>query len=86
MTVSYRLCMSDLPLWPVTIIRTRYRGVHERGEWAAFPIRADAPLPAAIGSDSECVEFWREFGDGVGVGATPDAALKDLEGKVSAGR
>ena len=69
-------------IWPVTIIRTRYGGVYERGEWAAFPLGTEAVPPAATGSDTECADFWAEFGDSVGVGATPDAALEDLEDKV----
>jgi hypothetical protein len=35
------------PLYPVTIITTRYSGVYEGGTWAAFPLDPDQALAFA---------------------------------------
>ena len=67
------------PLYPVTIIRTRYGGVYEGGDWAAFNCDEwDVPGDATAG-DPECEAFWREpKAVRVGVGGTPDQALAAL--------
>lgn len=77
--------MTDL--YPVTIIRTRYGGAYEGGEWAAFNCdECDVP-PGAIGCDSECEAFWREpKGVRVGVGGTLDQALAALAAAVEPGQ
>lgn len=69
---------TDAHLYPVTIIATRYRGVYEGGAWAAFKLRAHEVPRAATGDDSECMAWWDHYGAGVGVGASPEAALTDL--------
>lgn len=71
-------------LYPVTIIKTRYSGVYERGgRWAAFPINAeDVPLQASL-DDVTCAEWWADNGDYVGVGTDPIAALENLEYKIA---
>lgn len=66
-------------LFPVTIITTRYSGVYEGGDWAAFKMRAHEVPRAATGDDSECMAWWNEYGAGVGVGPSPEAALADLQ-------
>jgi hypothetical protein len=72
-------------LYPVTIVQTRYGGIYEGGTWAAFRVHPEQ-LPAdAFGGDIVCVPWWADFGKAVGVGATPDAALADLEAKHAAG-
>ena len=68
-------------LYPVTIVQTRYGGVYEGGAWAAFPLRPHNLPDDAFGSDVTCVTWWGERAAGVGVGATPDAALADLQAK-----
>ena len=70
-----------MPLYPVTLIRTRYGGIYEGGEWAAFPIHSDEIPVEVEGDDVTCATWWSEFGHAVGVGASPDAALADLEEK-----
>jgi hypothetical protein len=73
-------------LYPVTIITTRYGGTYEGGAWAAFPIHPERVPDDAVANDVVCVNWWGEYGHTVGVGATPDAALADLEGKIAAGQ
>ncbi|MEA2660566.1 MAG: hypothetical protein QOH08_138 [Chloroflexota bacterium] len=72
-------------LYPVTIVQTRYGGIYEGGRWAAFLLRPEELPTDAFGGDIVCVPWWADFGDAVGVGATPDAALADLEAKHAAG-
>lgn len=71
-------------LYPVTIIATRYSGIYEGGEWAAFPIRFEAIPPEVDADDVTCATWWEDHVDSVGVGKTPDAALADLEAKCAA--
>jgi hypothetical protein len=62
------LGVHDLPLYPVTMIRTRYGGIYEGGEWAAFPIRFDDIPPEVDGDDAACATWWADFAYAVGVG------------------
>lgn len=68
--------MADLN--PVTIVRSRYGGIYEPGEWLTFPLRADALPEDWDGSDVFCVKFWTTYRGLVGGGDTPQAALDDL--------
>ena len=73
------------PSYPVTIIATRYGGIYEGGEWAAFPLHPVQVPAEAIADDVTCSTWWEQFGSSVGVGDTPAAALADLEAKTAAG-
>jgi hypothetical protein len=68
-------------LYPVTIIRTRYGGTYEGGEWAAFPLQSVQVPGEAIGDDVTCATWWEQYGYAVGLGNTPGAALADLAAK-----
>jgi hypothetical protein len=72
-------------LYPVTIIQTRYGGIYEGGAWAAFNLHPEQIPDDAVGGDIVCARWWADFGKAVGVGATPDAALADLDAKQAAG-
>ena len=64
--------------YPVTVVRARYSGAYEPGEWRAFPLSAD-DLPAGwAGGDPACVGFWQSYDGVVGAGSTPQAAYDDL--------
>lgn len=65
--------------YPVTIIKTRYKGVYEHGRWAAFNLRPESVPGSVMGSDIECATWWDHFRAGVGLGETPDLALAALE-------
>jgi hypothetical protein len=60
--------------YPVTIIRTRYGGIYEGGEWAAFPLHADQVPDDVVGDDVTCATWWEQFADAVGVGDTRSSA------------
>ena len=66
------------------MIRTRYGGIYEGGEWAAFPIHFEEIPPDVDGDDATCATWWADFAHAVGVGDTPDVALADLEAKCAA--
>lgn len=72
--------MSDC-LYPVTIIRTRYGGVYEGAAWAAFALRPHQVPREATGDDLACAMWWEEHGAAVGLGATAQDAIADLEAK-----
>lgn len=71
--------------WPITIIRTRYGGVYEGGEWLATTDHFRDIPEDAMGSDIECFDFFEQLrenggkrpldGGFYGVGDTIGAAL-----------
>ena len=68
--------------WPVTIVRTRYGGCYEGGEWAAFNYYPDsAELDGHDDDDVTCSGWWidHEGDPKVSVGNSPDEAFKKLE-------
>jgi hypothetical protein len=82
----------DKMLWPVTIMRTRYGGVYEGGEWVAFNAdpwsrwygKSDGLPMEAFADDITCGDWWASDAAAlVGRGATPDEALKDLHRRIA---
>ncbi|MEV0149702.1 MULTISPECIES: hypothetical protein [unclassified Nonomuraea] len=68
---------------PVTIVATRHGGRYEGGKFAAFPLEAwDLPRDAYAG-DRIASEWWDNNTSPVGVGDTPDEALKNLGRKLT---
>ena len=62
----------------VTIVRSRYGGIYEPGEWVAFACwPADIP-PDWNADDVTCAEFFAARGEEIGGGATPQEAYEDL--------
>ncbi|WP_394829344.1 hypothetical protein [Pendulispora albinea] len=62
--------------WPTVITCDRYGGVYSGAAWIAFPLEC---IPeAAEGDDNDCAEFWQNYDEPVGKGATPDEALSSL--------
>lgn len=71
--------MSDAPVYsyPVTIVRSRYGGIYEPGDWVAFHLSPEN-LPAEWNAgDAACAAFWQSRDD-VGGGANPNEAYEDL--------
>lgn len=68
-------------MWPVTIVKTRYSGIYEGGQWAAFNQHTEDIPAAAMGSDMTCAAWWEYASQGVGVGPDPNSALADLINK-----
>lgn len=73
--------------WPVTIVKDRYSGGYSGGAWTAWPLEP-RELPAAISEeDVACKRWWTEHRAQptvpVGVGDTPEDALKALMARVA---
>jgi len=69
--------MSDGP-GMVTIVRSRYGGTYEPGEWIAFACWPDQIPPDWNADDVTCAEFFAARRDEVGGGDTPQEAYEDL--------
>ena len=69
--------MTDGP-GTVTIVRSRYGGIYEPGEWVAFACWPDDIPPDWKADDVTCAEFFAARSAEVGGGATPQEAYEDL--------
>ena len=69
-----------------TIICDRYGGIWSGGKWLAFPEESapDGPLNSDGYGEDSVEEFWDTYAGPVGKGASPGAALADLEKKMRA--
>jgi hypothetical protein len=76
----------DQDLWPVTIVRARYRGVYEPGAWLAFPNHPDRLPGGWDAGDVECASFWAERRDDIGGGESPQEAYDDLKRRLGVRR
>jgi uncharacterized protein len=67
------------PLYPCTIVPTRYTGAYEGGTWAAFEL-----LPEQLdaldwdGDDVPAREWWDQYRGRVGIGNSPQEAYESL--------
>ena len=69
--------MSDGP-GMVTIVRSRYGGIYEPGEWIAFACWPDQIPPEWNVDDVTCAEFFADRRGEVGGGEPPQEAYEDL--------
>ena len=69
--------------YPVTVFTSRYGGVYEGGSYVAALAHPTSIPDTAQGDDTECSEFFMRNRERLGVGETPEAAIKDLEAKVA---
>ena len=69
--------MSDGP-GMVTIVRSRYGGIYEPGEWIAFACWPDQIPPDWNADDVICAGFFADRRGEVGGGDTPQEAYEDL--------
>jgi hypothetical protein len=68
----------DDKVWPVTIVRSRYGGIYEPGEWVALAcMPADLPLEWDA-DDVTCASFYEDRRDEIGGGSNPQEAYVDL--------
>lgn len=68
-------------IYPVTILTDRYGGTYSGGRWLAFDLSPEE-IPFEVDADDvTCYKFWKSTDILVGLGSTPDEALKDLENK-----
>lgn len=73
---------SGIEQYPMTVVVARYGGLYEGGSWVAFPFDPwDIPQDA-FGGDVDCMIWWRENGDSVGTGPTPNDAVADYHERV----
>ncbi len=62
----------------VTIVRSRYGGIYEPGEWIAFPMWPD-DLPSEWNADDvTCMNWFKERRGEFGGGVSPQEAYEDL--------
>jgi hypothetical protein len=64
--------------WFVTIVRSRYGGTYEPGEWIAFPVWPENLPPEWNADDVTCIRFFEERRGQFGGGKTPQEAWEDL--------
>ena len=70
-------------LYPVAVFQSRYSGIYEGGEWYAIgsfkSFDESGILEYLFGDDCDAVDFWMsEKSEMIGVGSTPDSAVKNL--------
>lgn len=70
-------------LYRIAVFQSRYSGIYEGGEWFAianFDSFDETGISEYVfGDDCDAVDFWMsEKSEMIGVGSTPDAAVKDL--------
>jgi len=70
-------------LWPVTIVRARYGGIYEPGDWLAFSALPNG-LPAEWDADDvTAMDFYARRSREIGGGKTPNEAYDDLVRKLA---
>jgi hypothetical protein len=70
-------------LYQVAVFQSRYSGIYEGGEWFAianFESFDETGISEYVfGDDCDAVDFWMsEKSEMIGIGSTPDAAVRDL--------
>lgn len=65
-------------VYPITIIQDRYGGVYSGGQWTAWNLYPGVIPFQESSNDVICGTFWQVTNMIVGIGNTPDEALKDL--------
>ncbi len=64
----------------VTILRSRYGGFYEPGEWIAFACWPDDIPPGWNADDVTCAEFFASRREEIGGGATPQEPMQIFSG------
>ena len=79
--------MSEIELYPIIVLQSRYGGVYEGGEW--FAISGFENLSSGLskyfeGDDCDAVDFWSDEHDfPIAVGSSPNDAVNLLIAKYS---
>ena len=74
--------VTAVTLYPCTVVRARYGGAYEGGDWLAFRRRPQNVPEAVDGGDMECASFFDSLEEPVGRGADPMQAVDDLARRV----
>ena len=69
--------MNDI--YPLTIVRDRYRGTYSGGKYTAWNLKPDEVPAQIFWDDCGCAQFFSDTDIPYGVGDTPEKAVKDLE-------
>ena len=70
-------------MYPCTIVKDRYTGAYSGGEWTCWPLYIEEVPDEIEEGDIPCGDFWRDFDKScVGIGDSPDDAIKDLRIKL----
>ncbi len=78
-----QIANEDDILYPLTIVMDRYTGTYSGGKWLAFNLKTE-DIPEGISySDCPCAEFWHNNEIPVGLGLTPEDAIKHLVDQLS---
>lgn len=68
-------------VWPIAIFQSRYSGVYEGGLW--FAVRSCYSVPEeAHGDDIDCLDWFIENKNKIGIGDTPNEAHDNLLFKI----
>ena len=65
-------------IYPLTIVRDRYCGSYSGGKYIAFNLESPDVPKEVFGDDGTAMKFWKHCKLVVGVGGSPDSAVKDL--------
>ena len=68
-----------MDIYPLTIVRDRYRGTYSGGKYTAWNLRPDEVPAQIFWDDCGCADFFDSTEKLYGRGATPEEAIKDLE-------
>ena len=75
---------AERDIYPLVIVRDRYSGSYSYGAYTAWNMFFD-DIPQDIdGDDVSCYCFWNSYNGTVGLGETPNGAVKDLRQKLNA--
>lgn len=73
----------DYGIYPLTVVADRYNGCYSGGKWTAWNMYPDNLPYGPFGDDTSCLEFWSlDHAFPVGIGSTPDEAIRDLKEKM----
>lgn len=65
-------------VYPLTILRDRYSGSYSGGKYTAWNLYPWDIPDGPFSDDGGCFDFWLESTIPVGVGETPNAAIRSL--------
>ena len=65
-------------IYPLTILRDRYSGSYSGGEYTAWNLYPEDIPDGPFSGDGDCFDFWLENTIPVGVGETPNDAIRSL--------
>ena len=72
----------QIDIYPLTIVCDRYSGTYSGGKYTAWNMDFDDVPKAIDADDMNCRSFWHLYKGVVGLGATPNEAVEDLQRKL----